>query len=245
MNADTHSLTGAYVCNALSEPERAAYERHLARCAACRQEVAELQDTAARLGDAVGAEPPAWVRERVMRQIQTVRQAAPPAVSLSLARERRRRLWIRRTGWAAAAVLVAGAGMLGAVAAQQNHEIASMRSERAAMSDLLAARDLRTTVGRVPTGGTVTIMASRSRDAMMIAASGLASLPSWEAYEVWMKEVAGMRPGPVAHPSAKGVIGPMMAEGAGDASAVTITVEPAAGSPHPTSSPVIVIRLSD
>jgi anti-sigma factor RsiW len=35
MTADLHTLTGAYVLHALSESERAAFERHLADCAAC------------------------------------------------------------------------------------------------------------------------------------------------------------------------------------------------------------------
>jgi anti-sigma-K factor RskA len=243
MTADAHALTGAYVCDALSAPERAAYEHHLAQCDACRQEVAELRDTAARLGFAASAEPPPSVHDQVMAQVQTVRQVAPPGASLSLARERRRRRWLHRSGWAAAAVLVAGVATLGTVAARENHEIASMRSERAAMSDFLAASDLRTTVGIVSTGGVVTIMTSRSHDAIMVAASGLPPLPPSQAYQLWMKEAGGMHPGPVTRPGVHGTIGPMMAKGAGSATAVAITVGPAGGSQHPAGTTVLVMKL--
>jgi hypothetical protein len=243
MTADTHALTGAYVCDALSEPERAAFGRHLSQCDACRQEVAELRDTAALLGVAAGVQPPPGLHDRVMAQVRTVRQVSPRAASLALARERRRGPLVRRISWAAAAAVVACGVTLGVIAVGENHEIASMRQQHEAMSDFLASRDLRTSVGKVSTGGTVTIMSSRSHDAMMIDASGLAPLPSSEAYQVWMKEAGGMRPGPVASPSAGGVIGPMMTKGTDGVTAVTMTVEPAHGSAHPSGNPVLVMRL--
>jgi anti-sigma-K factor RskA len=244
MTADTHALTGAYVCDALPEAERVTFERHLSRCEACRQEVAELRDTTALLGAAAGAQPPPGFHDRVMAQVRSVRQVRPPAASLALARERRRRGLVRRISWAAAGTLVACGAALGVIAVRENQEIASMRQQHEAMSDFLASRDLRTSIGRVSTGGTVTIMSSRSHDAMMLAASGLTPLPSSETYQVWMKEAGGMHPGPVAHPSAGGVIGPMMARGIDGATAVTMTVEPAHGSAHPSGNPVLVIRLT-
>lgn len=244
MTADTHALTGAFVCDALSEPERVTFERHLSECEACRQEVAELRDTAALLGTAASAQPPSGLHDRVMAQVRMVRQVTPPAISLALARERRRRRWMRRISWGAAGVLVGCGAALGVIAVRENHEIASMRQQREAVSDFLASGDLRTSVGRVSTGGTVTIVSSRSDDAMMVAASGLAPLPSSEAYQVWMKKAGGMHPGPMAQPGAGGVIGPMMAKGIDGATAVTMTVEPAHGSAHPSGSQVLVMRLS-
>ncbi|WP_103337818.1 zf-HC2 domain-containing protein [Amycolatopsis sp. CA-126428] len=41
--ADLHTLTGAYAVNALSDLERAQFDRHLNECDACRLEVRELQ----------------------------------------------------------------------------------------------------------------------------------------------------------------------------------------------------------
>ena len=243
MTADTHALTGAYVCDALPEAERVRFERHLSRCEACRQEVAELQDTTALLGAAASAQPPPGLHDRVMAQVRMVRQVTPRATSLALARERQRRGLVRRISWGAAAALVACGAALGVIAVHENHEIASMRQQHEAMSDFLASSDLRTSISRVSTGGTVTVMSSRSHDAMMITASGLAPLPSSEAYQMWMKKAGSMRPGPMAHPSAEGVIGPMMAKGIDGATAVTMTVEPAHGSAHPSGTPVLVMRL--
>ncbi|MFD5088620.1 zf-HC2 domain-containing protein, partial [Kitasatospora sp. NPDC058406] len=55
--ADLHTLTGAYAAHALPDPEREAFEEHLARCASCAQEVAEFATTLARLGAAETVTP--------------------------------------------------------------------------------------------------------------------------------------------------------------------------------------------
>jgi anti-sigma factor RsiW len=46
---DLHVLTGSYALDALAEPERKSFERHLVHCAACQAEVCGLRETAARL----------------------------------------------------------------------------------------------------------------------------------------------------------------------------------------------------
>ena len=50
MRDDLHVLSGSYVLDALSEPERDGFERHLQHCALCEAEVRGLRETAARLG---------------------------------------------------------------------------------------------------------------------------------------------------------------------------------------------------
>ena len=56
---ELHTLTGAYAANALDAEERDRFALHLAACADCRQEVAELRATTARLAGAVFEQPPA------------------------------------------------------------------------------------------------------------------------------------------------------------------------------------------
>ncbi|MFC6343639.1 zf-HC2 domain-containing protein, partial [Nocardioides hankookensis] len=43
---DIHALVGAYAVDAVDDLERAAFERHLAECADCRDEVASLREAA-------------------------------------------------------------------------------------------------------------------------------------------------------------------------------------------------------
>lgn len=82
MNAmpDVHTLTGAYVCDALAPVEREAFEEHLAQCSACSQEVAELREVTAVLGKAVALEPPARLKSAVDARVAVTRQL-PPEVS--------------------------------------------------------------------------------------------------------------------------------------------------------------------
>jgi anti-sigma-K factor RskA len=62
-----HELTAAYALDALDEDERRAYEEHLPGCARCREELADLSQTAALLAHGTpAATPPAELRERIL-----------------------------------------------------------------------------------------------------------------------------------------------------------------------------------
>jgi anti-sigma factor RsiW len=56
---DMHALAGAYALDALDGAERDRFERHLRRCRACESELRGFAATAAALGVAAAAEPPA------------------------------------------------------------------------------------------------------------------------------------------------------------------------------------------
>ncbi len=81
---DLHLLTGAYAADALTGAELAEFERHLARCPSCADEVRELRETAARLGMATAIAPPPGMREQVLaaaartRQLPRRRASSPP-----------------------------------------------------------------------------------------------------------------------------------------------------------------------
>ena len=66
---DLHMLTGAYAAEALDREERDTVRAHLETCAVCRQEVAELTATAARLAIAAAEQVPAGMRERVLAEV--------------------------------------------------------------------------------------------------------------------------------------------------------------------------------
>jgi anti-sigma-K factor RskA len=62
-----HDLAGAYVLGALDPAERAEFERHLAECQACANEVRSLQPVVDGLGQVVPLiDPPAPLRDRVL-----------------------------------------------------------------------------------------------------------------------------------------------------------------------------------
>lgn len=75
--SDPHTLAGAFALDALPSADRAAFERHLAACDDCRQEVAGLSAAAARLGRAAAATPPAELRAQVLARVARTRQLPP------------------------------------------------------------------------------------------------------------------------------------------------------------------------
>jgi hypothetical protein len=108
--------SGAYVLGALTPTDRAAYERHLATCAACRDEVAELAVLPGLLSrlDAETAVTLAGPLEPAPQSILTRTLAS---ASASRIRERRRHRWaLAGTGLAAACLAVLlGVGVTTAV----------------------------------------------------------------------------------------------------------------------------------
>ncbi|HEV2254543.1 MAG TPA: anti-sigma factor [Streptosporangiaceae bacterium] len=79
MRDDLHVLSGSYVLDALSEPERDSFERHLQHCPLCEDEVRGLRETAARLALAKTLDPPPQLRPRVLAAAYRTRQLPPPA----------------------------------------------------------------------------------------------------------------------------------------------------------------------
>jgi anti-sigma factor RsiW len=76
---DLHVLSGSYVLDSLSAPERDSFERHLQHCPLCQDEVRGLRETAARLGLAKTTEPPPQLRQRVLAAAYRTRQLPPSA----------------------------------------------------------------------------------------------------------------------------------------------------------------------
>ena len=78
-----HADAAAYALDALEPAERDAFEEHLATCARCRAEVADLQEAAATLvlGEPVPA-PPAGLRASVLDAVRGVEQLAPLPVAV-------------------------------------------------------------------------------------------------------------------------------------------------------------------
>ncbi|NMM30555.1 MAG: hypothetical protein HHJ10_05825 [Cellulomonas sp.] len=109
--ADVRDLLGAYALNAVDDVERRAVERLVAADPETARELAGLVETAALLGGAVAAKPPAEVRAAVLAQIGRTPQVGSPkqvraagaASSGRADRVARRSGPSRRTAWLAVA----------------------------------------------------------------------------------------------------------------------------------------------
>jgi anti-sigma-K factor RskA len=95
---DAHDLTAAYALDALDPEEAAAYERHLSQCEECREQLAELNETATALAfGTVAPAPPARLRASILEAAAAERSNVVPLL---------RRRWVAR-GLAVAAAAVA------------------------------------------------------------------------------------------------------------------------------------------
>ena len=74
---DEHTLAGAYAMDAISAADRERFERHLAGCEECAQEIASLRETTAVLGTAAAEPLPAGLKERVLAAAAVTRQQPP------------------------------------------------------------------------------------------------------------------------------------------------------------------------
>jgi anti-sigma-K factor RskA len=87
-------------------------------------------------------------------------------------------------------------------------------------------------------------MSHRER-ALVFTAADLRALPGAQAYELWLMGPAGARPAGMITVSGHGrMVGPMVVSGLAAGDKVGLTVEPATGSPRPTSSPVLMLSLT-
>lgn len=241
--ADLHTLTGAYALNALDDDERREFEAHLAECPACQQEIREFEATAAELGSSLAEAPPPHLKAGVMGAISTTRQERPvprPSTDQTVVAFPKRRLLDRVLLPAAAilAVLVVG---LAVTVGNLNGRVNELEASTLRVTDIVAAPDLRT--WNVDNNGTTArVVYSATQGQGMFLASGLQPAPDGKTYELWLIGPDGAKPaglfsgrdGTVSHPMT------------GDMSAAThigVTVEPAGGSPQPTTDPILVIEL--
>jgi anti-sigma factor RsiW len=75
--AGQHALVGAYVLDAISESERASFERHLLTCEQCREDVRGLREATARLAAAAAVPPRPELLEQTVQAAARTRQVPP------------------------------------------------------------------------------------------------------------------------------------------------------------------------
>ncbi|MGW2785356.1 anti-sigma factor [Streptomyces populi] len=237
---DPHQLVGAYVLHALPAAEEASFENHLAGCAACRNEVAELSEVTLRLASAQDATPSPELRRNVLERIAHTRQERP---SRTLPFRRR----ALRTALAACLALAAA---LGGVAVWQHTraedaraEVSAQKAQASALSDLLTARDATISTQRLDDGADIGVVSSRSQGRAAFIASDLPRLGNDQVYELWYAAESGaLRPAGLL-PGSGGGQARLLHGSLDDVSAVGITAEPAGGSRQPTSKPLGIVTM--
>jgi len=270
---DVHTLAGPYAMDAISPPDRARFDRHLARCEDCAREIASLREATARLAAAAAVSPPPALKARVMAAAAATRQRPPgpepepalgtwplrtwplrtrplrtqPFRTRPLRTRQGRPTPSRRLVMAASAVAaaaaVAAAVVFGVSSGGMRDQLSQAQARSQQVAAVLTARDATMMTGAVRGGGTVTIVMSHSMRELVFTAAGLHALPASRGYELWLIGPAGDRAVIMLPPARHGMTGPVVASGLRPGDHLTLTAEPAAGSAHPAGRPTTPMML--
>lgn len=241
---DLHLLTGVYALDALTGDEHDAFTAHLDRCASCAGEVAGFAATSARLAAAVAVTAPPHLKQQVLHRIDTVRQLPPRTRSGTSAKLTA--IFTRKAGPFVVAAGIATAAAFGGLSLWQYQQAEHARDQARQVSRqvqditaVLAAPDGRTVHGRTNTGAVTSVVASTQQNKAVFVTTGLPAAPAGRTYQLWFDDHGTMRPaGLLQHDGAV-----LMHGDPSQARAVGLTLEPAGGSPHPTTSPLLLLRL--
>ena len=230
---DLHDLAAAYAVDALDPIQARRFEAHLAGCADCRTEVADLSVVTAQLGEATASPPPAALRARVLAQVATTPQVPRPAAPVPFRRQGR----ARRAPWpvvvaAAILVLVAGAGLL-------VRDLVSERDRAQDLAAVLAAGDARDAPLQGTTGGAVRVVWSPSHHASVLVADDLPPAASGHAYELWTFTPSGPVSAGVFDPDPDGKVRARLRLPDAPVEGWGVTVEPIGGRPEPEGELVL------
>lgn len=233
-------LAAPFALGALSAEEQAAFEVHLAECAACRGEVQAFREVAGLLAEAApAAAPPATLRDRVLREARRVHPIARPAGS--------RLAWLA----AAAALVVALAAGFGVWRAR-GERLALQRaldSTRVALAsrDSLVAALVDSAVGTADLASpgkppSMRLFWNRARHVVVVAAFDLPPAPAGRTYQLWAikKGEAPVSLGTFNTPPGGRTILTLVVPAGLKPDLSAVTEEPAGGSPQPTQQPFLV-----
>lgn len=242
MTAELHTLTGAYAVDAVPDEEAVAFKRHLRGCDACRQEVRELRETAARLGTAVAGAPPPRLRVVTLTEVAHTRQW-PPLVAAVRRAEPVKKPSVRIALMGAAAAAVA-ALVFGLVTTTTEPGSDPAQQQLAAVNSVLTAPDASTVKDPDAGSGTTSVVTSRSQGKVVVLAGDLPSLEAGRVYQVWLIGKSGVHSAGLLAEEGPHRTRPVLADLPQGIDRVGITAEPAGGSRTPTNPAVAMISLT-
>lgn len=156
----------------------------------------------------------------------------------------RPRAWIAGVAAGVAVLALAAAVGMGVAMHGAEHRLDMAKDRSGAMAKVLAAPDATMLTAQVSSGGSATIVMSHRDGALVFTAAGLPGLDLSHRYELWLMSPSGPAPAGLLPAARHGMSGPMVISGLSAGDKVGLTVEPVAGSPHPTTAPILMLSLS-
>lgn len=249
---DPHLLSGAYALDAVTAEEAALIEVAMRDSEELRGEVVGLSDTAVALGLAVPpVEPPPALRARLLEAIEDLPQQTPEpdreshdsfepdpvlAMPIGLHQVPKRRRRARRPAvflaLAAAAVVLFTGGFF----VQR-----TLINPQAELTAIQVSPDVHQASARTANGGKATVMWSKSEHRTAVVLEGVTA-PSGKVLQLWSARGGTITDAGLYQPQD----GQNFALISGTPTAgeqIMVSVEPAGGSPKPTTTPIAVVGL--
>ena len=261
MNADLHLDTGAMALHALPPDEESEFLDHLDTCETCAPEVAGFAETLARLGVLTAAEPPASLRDRVMDAVAITPQL-PPLTDEAKGRHRapavpfRRpgrwpadplapvipiRAWYRRPAALIAAAVAAIVIIVGGVVVGTRGDSRPARRVGRRVRGCGDGCDNGQAAGRHGRRRPVRAVLQRRDDQRR---NGLPAAPAGKAYQMWViNSATSITSAGIMQPDSSGAYTTATFAVDNPNASIGISIEPAGGSPQPTTTPIWVAPL--
>ena len=241
MNARDHSFyrdeVGAYLLGALTELEAQAFERHVASCPNCRDELERLRLAADALpGSVEQLTPPPTLKASLMQVVEQeaderAGQATPPARPIR--RPLGQRLGSLLSGLRP--VLVAGALAVGVAA---GFGVARL-SEGDDARTVVATVDER----RIPEASARLQLQGDGDDGGILRVQGMPSLDPNRVYQAWVQRDGTIVPQPTFEVGDTGGGAVAIPEDLSDVEQVLVTRERRGGARAPGEKPILAVRL--
>lgn len=113
------------------------------------------------------------------------------------------------------------------------------------VEEVLAAPDAQTITVEGEEGSFARVVASASRGEAVFLADGMSPLDAEQTFQLWLIDEEGADPAGLFDVDEQGRTTQVLAGDLRTAAAIGVTVEPAGGSPQPTTDPVMVIELEN
>jgi anti-sigma factor RsiW len=224
METGIHQLTAGYALDALDPAEREAFERHLAGCEQCQEELASFWEVTSSLAAAAdGPAPSTALRERILADARAEKQNVVPL-------ESRRRL---------SPVLVSVTAIAAAVAIGLGIYSISLSGQLDDTKVALTAQESAAAVLADPTATTVALQSGSGRlvvdgdGAAVLLLDDLAPAPAGKTYQAWVVEGQTPVSAGTFDSTDKQAIVPLP-QPVPDGAVIGVTVENAGGASSPT-----------
>jgi anti-sigma-K factor RskA len=226
MEPGIHELTAGYALDALDPEEREEYERHLAGCERCQEELAAFWEVTGALALASdGPAPPPGLRERIL---EAARAEPQTVVSLREARRHRR----PRVLTAVAAIAAVVAIGLGIYAISLDNQLDDAQSALSKQEDIAAVLADPSATSVAMASGSGRLIVANDGSAVLVL-DDLAAVPDGKTYQAWVVE--GSTPasaGTFGESDGRAVV--PIPQPVPDGAVVAVTVENAGGAEQPT-----------